>query len=59
MQHKLISDFTSPEYWQALTTSIGNGFMVVMGMLAVGAVLTLLGGGLAAKWNKKEPAHHH
>lgn len=56
---KIFHDFTTPEYQEALITSIGNGFMVVLGMLIVGAIFTLLGGGLAAKWTKKEPAHHH
>jgi hypothetical protein len=55
----LLHDFTSPEYMTALGTSIGYGLMVVIGMLGVGGVLTLLGGGYAAKWNQKDPAHHH
>ena len=55
----LFDDFTKPEYTHALGTSIYYGLLVVLGMLVVGAVLTLAGGGLAANWNKKDPAHHH
>ncbi|MBT9589016.1 hypothetical protein IV102_37125 [bacterium] len=55
----LFHDFTKPEYTTALGTSIQYGLLVVLGMLVIGAALTLAGGGLAAKWNKKDPAHHH
>ena len=51
----MIHEFTTPEYFTALFTAIGYGLKVVGLMLAVGTVLTVLGGGL----NKKAPAQHH
>jgi hypothetical protein len=56
----LLHDFTSPHYIDALTTSIKYGLFVVLGMLAVGGVLTLLGGGTAALgWAKQRAQGHH
>lgn len=58
----MLQDFTTPEYFTALSTSIGYGLYVVLGMLAVGTVLTLLGGGLSARWwgsaHTPDPHHH-
>lgn len=58
---EILHDFTSPTYIHALVTSIKYGFFVVLAMLLAGAVLVLLGGGLAAQGWKKEAAgegHH-
>ena len=56
---KLLHDFSSPEYMEALATSIKNGLGIVLVMLAVGAVLTVAGGGLSARFKKESSAHHH
>lgn len=56
---KLLHDFTSPEYLEALTTSIKNGLGIVLLMLCVGTILTTLGGGFAARNKKESSAHHH
>ena len=56
---KLLQDFTSPSYFEALETSIKNGLGIVLLMLCVGAILTTLGGGFAARNKKESPAHHH
>ncbi len=56
---KLLHDFSSPEYMEALATSIKNGLGIVLLMLAVGAVLTVAGGGLSARFKKESSAHHH
>ena len=53
---KLLHDFSSPSYFDALETSIRNGLGIVLLMLCVGAALISLGGG----FNKKESsAQHH
>lgn len=56
---KFLHDFTSPHYFEALTTSIGNGAYVVVAMMVVAAALVLLGGGTAAMGWKKQGAEHH
>lgn len=53
----ILHDFTKPEYFEALSTSVGYGLKIVLGMLVVGAVLVVLGGGLNSK-SKKDAAHH-
>jgi Na+-translocating ferredoxin:NAD+ oxidoreductase RnfE subunit len=60
----MLQDFTTPEYIHALSTSISYGLGVVVVMLGVGSVLTLLGGGLSARWwgSAQTPdahPHHH
>lgn len=56
---KLLHDFSSPSYLEALETSIRNGLAIVLLMLVVGALLTSLGGGFAAMYKKETPANHH
>lgn len=59
----MLQDFMKPEYFEALSTSVGYGFWVVLAMLVAGSVLTLLGGGLSARWwgsgDDAHAAHHH
>lgn len=56
---KIIHDFSSPQYLEALETSIKYGLGIVLIMLCVGTVLTTLGGGFAARNKKESAAHHH
>lgn len=57
----MFHDFSTPEYGHALGTAIEYGLFVVLGMLVLGAVYTLLGGGISATWwNRGDAdAHHH
>ena len=51
----LMKDFLDPSCFHALTTSIGYGLMVLVGVSVTGAALTFLTGGTQPKkWPQSE-----